>query len=221
MPPDSPMNYSHAAGFSDPKNTKPATIIGAGSVSSYVALGLVKAGYHDLTVWDNDFVASDNMPMSLFGPSDFGKPKAEALRDIVERLTGVTIKICTKRYESERLTTPLVVSCVDDMPTRERIWEGIKGRIAPELFCDTRLGYTYVEVLTIRPNLERDINRYKQLIGFKNEVAVQQTCGHHGVVYASMYAASVVVPSVVAHFSGKTPPPWRVAQRCDTLERAF
>ena len=220
MPPDSPMNYSHAEGFSDPNDAKPATIIGAGSVSTYVTLGLVKAGYHDLTVWDHDFVASDNMPMSLFGPSDFAKPKAEALRDIVERLTGVTIKIRTERYESQRLTTPLVVSCVDDMPTRGRIWEGIKGRIAPELFCDTRLGYTYVELLTIRPNLERDVKRYEQLL-FKNDVAVQQTCGHHGVVYASMYAASVVVPSVVAHFSGKTPPPWRVAQRCDTLERAF
>lgn len=213
------MNYSHADGFFSPEEAKPATLIGAGAVSSYVALGLVKAGFHDLTVWDFDHVASENTPMSLYGPSDFARPKTEALREIIERLTGVVIKIRTERYESQKLSTPLIVSCVDDMPTRKRIWGGIKNRIGPEIFCDTRLGYTYAEVLTIRTNLEVDVNRYEKLL-FENEKAVQQTCGHHGVVYASMYAASVVVSCATAFFSAESTPPWRVSQRCDTLERA-
>lgn len=220
MPLDHPMNFSHADGFFSPERARPATLFGAGAVGSYTALGLVKAGFHDLTVWDHDHVASENTPMSLFGPADFAKAKVDALQEIIERLTGVRIKTRAERYEDERIDTPVVVSCVDDMPTRGRIWKNIRRRIGPEVFCDTRLGYAYVEVLTVRPNLREDIDRYEKLF-FANEDAVAQTCGHHGVVYASMYAASAAVAAITAHLASSEPPPWRVAQRCDTLQRVF
>lgn len=213
-------NYSHQKKLFDPKHARKVILFGAGSVGSYVALALLKMGVTELEVWDADTVESHNSPMSLYAPQDLGRLKVEALRDHLKALTGVTISIQPKMYDG---TVPCrnasVVACVDTMQARKIVWSSVKKNPSIDVFLDTRLARTYVELLSIEPNLPDDIRRYDNML-FDDKTAVREVCGTHGIVFASMTAASRVSLTLARFWSTRNKA-WRLVERCDTLEHAI
>src|SRR5690554_7355564 len=61
-------------------------------------LQLAKLGITNITVWDFDVVEEHNVPNQLFGLNDIGKPKVEALKQIVAEHTGTEINIKNEKF---------------------------------------------------------------------------------------------------------------------------
>lgn len=212
-------NFSHQKKLFNPKNARKVTLFGAGSVGSFTALALAKMGVSEIEVWDADTVESHNAPMSLYSVRDLGRLKVEALRDRIRDLADVEITIRPEMYDGQvPLRNASVVACVDTMQARKTIWSQVKQNPSVDVFLDTRLAEAYVELLAIEPNARNDIGRYDAMM-FDDDTAVRQICGTHGIVFASLTAASAVT-ATLAKFWTERRKTWRYVERCDTLERA-
>lgn len=216
----SPMNFSQQRSLFDPDMNAPkVVVIGAGALGSFVVLSLAKMGVSRIEVWDHDYVASHNAPMSLYGPNDIGQYKVASLKNHVHVLTGIEIETHEEAYAGQPLDHVYVISCVDRMSVRKLIWQKVRMNMSIGLFCDTRAGEAYIEVYSIVPWKIEDISRYEATL-FDDKDAAPAYCGHHGIIFASLKAASIV-SATVAQTSSFKEVKWRVAERCDTLERVF
>lgn len=213
-------NYSHQEHLFDRHTAKPVVIFGAGSVGGYATNFLAKMGAANIEVWDDDTIESHNTPMSIYSPRDIGRLKVDSLREIIERDANRTIGIHPEKYTGQMpLRNKTVLCCLDDMDARKAIWEQVEGNPTIDLFCDTRVAEFYVEVFSIDPNSKKDQERYRALL-FGNKEAKRQTCGSHGTVLTSTYAAWAAVQSITT-FWQTSARKWHHAERCDTLARVI
>ncbi len=100
-------------------------IIGCGSVGSTVAELLVRFGLTRLSLYDFDVVESKNLANQLYGFRDIGRPKVEALQDILSCINPevpLDTKLFPSGWEGQRLSG-YVFLCADDMRVRRRIVE--------------------------------------------------------------------------------------------------
>jgi len=88
----------------------PITIIGAGAIGSATVVTLAKMGCSNITVWDGDTLEDVNVPNQICKPSMTGRPKVEALAELVYELTEVQIKQIHRRYTGQRLEGVVIVT---------------------------------------------------------------------------------------------------------------
>lgn len=212
-------NFSHQDRLFDPDKRRPVTLIGAGSVGSFAALALAKMGVDDITVYDADVVASHNAPMSLYRQHDLGRPKVDALAELIRDLTGVVLRTKPAMYAGERLPSCSVVACVDTMKARSLIWKQVKANPAVDVLIETRTGGAYVEVLSIDPH-DREEGAWYEALLYDDAQASRQMCGRHGVSFSSLRAASIVSANLARYWMGGEKA-WRIAERCDTLQQVI
>lgn len=214
------LNMAHTERLFNPELARPIELIGVGSVGSHLAMGLAKMGFTDIRVWDDDFVASHNVPASLYGRNDVGALKVHALRRRVEDDTGVLLDIVPEKYSGEAFKRQsVVIACVDKMAARKVIWETIRGKQSVQLYCDTRMNATYVEVLALVPFKAQDAKRFDGL-WFPDTEASTQMCGSHGIWFGAARAADIV-GSRVTQFLTTGSCDWRMIERCDTVTRVL
>ena len=78
------MNLVKCLEFFNPsKDDARIHIIGCGSVGSTLAENLARCGIKNMTLWDMDVVEEKNVHNQMFTAKDVGRPKVEALRDII------------------------------------------------------------------------------------------------------------------------------------------
>lgn len=213
-------NFAHQMKLFDPARARPVTLIGAGSVGSFVALFLAKAGVSDITVFDHDTVASHNVPMSLYRESDLGRRKVEALRDIVKALTDVELVINPVMYTAQPLKRCSVIMSVDEMDKgRIPIWETVRGSTSIDVMLDTRVHQAYGELYTIKPCSLDDGENYTKTLFLNSDVPTRM-CGTHGFAPVSTGLASSTVSSL-CHFWMTGERVWQRAFRYDTLEQVY
>jgi hypothetical protein len=213
-------NFAHQTKLFNPLIARPVILIGAGSIGSFIALFLAKAGVTDITVYDHDTVASHNVPMSLYRESDLGRFKVDALQEIVAHLTDVEIKTIPSPYTNQSLKRCSVIASVDDMDNgRMPIWDAVRGKVDINLFLDTRVHEGYGELYSIRPFSQLDCENYEKTL-FPNSEAVMRTCGSHGFAPISAGLASNTVASL-CHFWQNGEYEWQRAFRYDTLEQVY
>ena len=68
-----------------------------------------------------------------------GEYKVNALQDIVMSYTGTTIYPVVAHYESQPLAE-IVISAVDSMEARKRIWETVKESLITRLYIEAMNG---------------------------------------------------------------------------------
>lgn len=189
----SELNLSQQHNLFDAQTAKPVTVIGVGSVGSYVVHGLAKMGVTDITVYDLDFVESHNIPMSLYRPRDLARPKVEALKEIVEEATGVIIDTRHMIYDGQPLKG-VVIACVDTMEARQTIWRAIKeaSTVDVPILLDTRVAAELVWVFAIDPEDPDDAKLYQHHLRYSTKETAPPMCGLHGIDYVSKRAAGIV-----------------------------
>lgn len=100
-------------------------IIGCGSVGSTVAENLARSGVTKFTLWDFDLVEPHNLANQMFRHKDIGKPKTEALLDILCDI-NLDVKDDTKLqnegWKGQQLSG-FVFLCVDNIDLRREIVE--------------------------------------------------------------------------------------------------
>lgn len=202
------LNFDQQVNVFDPDTAEPVTVIGAGSVGSQLVDTLARAGCMDITVWDDDSVASHNIPMSLYRQKkDITRPKVDALAEIVYEASCVTLKTHRAKYTGEALKG-CVVACVDEMDAerhgRELIWRQVKNNPFVPLLVDTRIAAEFIMVFAIRPCEPGDIAFYEYFM-YSSKNAVLPQCGWHGTKYVSGTAANAACAALTEWWMrGKT-----------------
>jgi len=100
-------------------------IIGCGSVGSTVAENLARCGLTKFTLWDFDKVESKNIVNQMFREQDVGKPKVEALRDLILDINPEAkndIKLKPDGWQGE-LVSGYVFLAVDSVKIRREFCE--------------------------------------------------------------------------------------------------
>lgn len=177
------------------------TVIGAGAIGSAAVLMLAKMGCSDITVWDSDTLEEVNIPNQLCKPSLMGKPKVEALTELVYELTEVQIKQVNRRYAGQNLEG-VVIATVDNMAGRKNVWKRAKLNQKIPLLIDTRMGAEFARIYAVHPMDVADADFYEENLYSANE-AERLPCSARSIIYCPMVVAGLIALLVKQYAIGK------------------
>ena len=168
----------------------PITVIGAGAIGSATVVTLAKMGCSNITIWDADTLDDVNISNQLCKPSLIGRPKVEALSELVYELTEVQIKSIKRRYAGQRLEG-VVITAIDNMASRQNIWKRIKLNTKVPLLIDARMGAEFARIYAIRPLNSTDADFYEENL-YSNDEAEHLPCSARSIIYCPMVVAGFI-----------------------------
>src|SRR4051794_14652525 len=126
------------------------TCCGAGAVGSHLADHLVRQGVAHLRVIDRERVEEHNVGTQLYGESEVGVWKVEALRNRLFRATGVEVDAVRKEFAAPTAPALLkgagvVVDAFDNSAGRRAVQDAVRAMGVPCLHVG--LNADYAEVL--------------------------------------------------------------------------
>ncbi len=179
----------------------PVHVIGCGGIGSFAALALAKLGCARLHLYDDDRVEEHNVPNQFYRIKDVGRPKAEALADILEAFAGTRPTPHVRRIEGERLQG-IVVSGVDSMAARKNLWwKVIRHRASIPLYLDGRLGAELCRLYAIRPFDPDDVRCYEKSL-YDDTQAMPLACTAAAIIYTGFAIASLMADQVKKFATG-------------------
>ena len=200
------MRYSRQEKFLEKNTTKKIDftskiiIVGCGGVGSVLCELLVRGGFLNLVLIDNDLIDETNLARQNFEENDVGKPKSKTLsvrlKKIDSKFKGeVILNILTqKNIEKFCLDCDLIVDCTDNFETRRLIntycEENNKnwiytGAVKSQIICCTFYGS------------DKLFNKV-----FSNEI-VNESCCDVGVLASTTFtSASVAYNQTLKYFLG-------------------
>lgn len=174
----------HRELFDAEKFEIPIAVIGAGSTGSWLVLSLAKLGLTDITIYDFDIVEEHNVPNQAFGLKDVGRPKVEALKDMILATTGVEINIKNEKFINQRISG-IVFLMVDSMASRKEIWENsIKMKTTIPLLIEPRMGLDGGRIYNVEPVNLNHIKEYENTY-YSDDEAEISACGNSMTVITS------------------------------------
>ncbi|RKY23900.1 MAG: hypothetical protein DRP79_08535 [Planctomycetota bacterium] len=183
----------------------PITVIGAGAIGSATVITLAKMGCGNVTVWDDDLLEEANISNQMCKPSMVGQPKVEALRELVQDLTNVTIETENRRYRGQRLSG-VVIAAVDSMMPRKDIWRRAKINPQIPLLVDARMGAEFARIYAIRPTDPDQIGFYESNL-YGAEEAERLPCSARSIIYCPTVIAGLIALIIKTHATNHLPPP--------------
>jgi molybdopterin/thiamine biosynthesis adenylyltransferase len=181
----------------------PVTLVGAGGIGSPTALALVKMGVQKLTLYDPDTVEAHNLPNQLYRLRDIGRPKVEALAELLGEFAEARVKAVQEQVTNQRLDG-IVISAVDSMASRQAIWKGaVRFRGTIPLYIDARMGAQVCRVFAIRPADPDDVRFYESTL-FDDDVATEDPCTAQAIIY-TVFGVSSLVANQVKRFAHGEP----------------
>lgn len=120
------MDLSKSHDFFQPEKDRTRIhIVGCGSVGSTLAENLARCGVTTMTLWDFDVVEPHNICNQMFRQQDVGRPKVEALKDILTEINPDltdTVELKPDGWQG-KLMSGYVFLCVDNIELRRKIVE--------------------------------------------------------------------------------------------------
>jgi len=168
----------------------PITVIGAGAIGSATVVTLAKMSCSDITVWDGDTLEDLNVPNQICKPSMVGKPKVEALAELVYELTEVQIKQIHRPYIGQSLEGVVVVT-VDNMTCRQRVWKRARLNRKIPLLIDARMGAEFARIYTIHPTNTDEGDFYSDNL-YDNGEAERLPCSARSIIYCPTVIGGIV-----------------------------
>lgn len=192
--------------FDKTKVDTPITVIGAGSLGSWLVLGLAKLGFKDITVFDDDIVELHNIPNQAFliRDAELGVTKVMALGAIVRQATGVEITMRAERFERQPLSG-LVIVTPDNMATRRQVFMRCIDNVGITFFLDGRMGGQTYKVYGVNPNVPAQAQYYLSN-WHSDEEGSQEQCTARGVGYNAVMCAMELVNLAKRHVMGQDVP---------------
>lgn len=164
------------------------TVGGAGSIGSWLLLFLSRIGY-TIYLYEMDRVEALNIGGQLYGQSDIGSTKQEAIRKRMEDLAMHDQIESVGKYEQGSFVTPITFSCFDNMQARSLMFEKWKGSIIEDginLFVDGRLTAESFQMYIVTP--ER-IQAYEETL-FDDEEVEDLPCSYKSTSHVAAMLAS-------------------------------
>ncbi len=182
---------------------KEVHIVGVGATGSWVALTLAKMGIQNLHLWDFDEVESHNLPNQCFRLKDVGRPKVDALAEIIRESTGIEATAHNAAVTGETSLKGIVFLLVDSMDVRQDIWQGaIKFKLPVELMVETRMAIDNGRVYTIRPSNPGDIKAWEATL-YSDDEAEESPCSSRAISPTVTFIASIAAWKVIKWQNGE------------------
>lgn len=182
-------------------HTTPIKIIGAGSVGSFTALSLAKMGAKMIEVWDDDIIDEVNISNQFYRMADVGEYKVDALQELISYIEDVSIIANPEKYTgSEEKLNGIVITALDSMIPRKRIWDSIKGKDDVELFIDPRMGGRVARIFAVNP--KTGIEKYEKTL-YSDDESAPERCTERTIIYNVLGIASMVCKTIEDYFKGE------------------
>lgn len=152
-------------------------IIGCGAVGSTVAENLVRFGLTNLTLYDFDTVESRNIANQMFRSIDIGKPKTQALANILIEINPELegkLRIEPEGYHGQRLSG-YVFLCVDNIDLRREIATAQKTNPYLKAVFDFRIRLEDAQHYAANWKDPKQIKNFINTMQFSHEEAVKET----------------------------------------------
>jgi hypothetical protein len=165
--------------------------MGAGSLGSFIALNLAKLGFNHVEVYDFDIVEQANIPNQFYRIQDIGKPKVEALKEIIKEFADVEIITHNEKVTEETKLSQdmnnLFILTFDSLAMRKMFFNNIKGQYATVL--DVRAGGEEFNIRVVNTMREEDVKLWEKSL---NIIPTQLPCGARSIIYTNLSVASEV-----------------------------
>lgn len=139
---------------------------GVGGIGSWLSLLLSRAD-HYLYLFDDDFVALENIGGQLFATADVGQPKVQAMKKLINAFSDNQKVETFGRYTEESIVGNIMFSCFDNMAARKlmvqkwykyQMGKKVRDKKEVNVFIDGRLEAETFIIYTLRS--PRDYERY-------------------------------------------------------------
>ena len=176
---------------------RPVHCIGAGGIGSNFCLLGAKVGF-EITVYDGDCVAPENVNAQIFGPEHLGRPKVEVVRELCASLAGAQITPVNAFVRGGEAVSGVVVEALDSMEARTDVW---RATIVPraryiEAYVSIRMGAESGTVIVVKPSSAMDQIWYEANGLYADEDALDLPCTGRAIAYNTSLAAALAVHQV-------------------------
>lgn len=175
------VSYERQNKILDPDSARElhTSILGVGTVGSWAATCLVKAGFKNFHLVDLDQVEAHNLPSQAFDVSDLGSDKVDALEVNLAELAD-DLSITTSSDEllgGEQFNPGVIVCALDSMEMRKNMFElSAKNNPNISLWVDFRMGGNTIKGYAFDPNDTKRIGQYEKTL-YSDESASEAPCG--------------------------------------------
>lgn len=172
------MDLSKSYEFFKPETCKERIhIIGCGSVGSTVAELLARFGLTKITLYDFDIVEKHNLVNQMFTSEDVGRPKVDAVADMICRINPEakeSLKIAPEGYTNQRLSG-YVFLCVDNIELRKEIASKYEGNPFIKAMFDFRTRLTDAQHYAANWSDNKMVADFLNSMSFTREEAKEAT----------------------------------------------
>ena len=206
------MDYIRQINLLDPKQIKDKSIslVGAGATGSYVAVTLAQLGWGNtphgqgvLKVFDGDTVEEHNLANQVYEESHIGKPKVEALKEIILRKCGFEIEAHNEFItDQQKVQSTYVFLLTDTMESRKEIFNKcLKFSFDTDLVVETRMSLRDGRVYAFNPHNGEEREEWENSL-YSDEEATDSVCGASASIITTVtFLASLACSRVVQHFN--------------------
>ncbi len=171
-------------------------IIGCGAVGSFTALSLCKMGVRQLILIDPDTVSVENLPNQFYREEDLGKKKTSACTEMLSQFDrDVQINTLARPFIKQKLGSDIVISSVDSMDIRKRIWNSVVSHRKVKLLIDPRMAAQVIQVYTANPGDPSSLKAYEATLVSD---ALEERCTARSIIYSVLPLAGLVCRQVAA-----------------------
>jgi molybdopterin/thiamine biosynthesis adenylyltransferase len=197
-------NYARQLTILPPDRAKkPITIIGAGGIGSNTAFCLAKAGFSNITLYDNDTIEMENVPSQFYRPDQAGLTKVEAVKDNIKQFTDIDIRIIPELFDGE--VGEIVIGAVDSMKARVEIFNQLRRKYSVGLYIDGRMGGENMRINCLTPTNDGQANKYEKTL-YSDDEASPEVCTAKAISYNTFVIAGLIT-SLVKQYATDNPYP--------------
>ncbi len=183
-------------------------IIGAGAIGSFTALSLAKMGFTNLTIFDDDKIDVENLNCQFFRHTDIGKPKVEALKELIFDFTGAEIEVVNDRWTGAKLDG-IAIAAVDSMEVRKSLFEThFKKAFKTNLIIDPRMGSETAILASYKPLVIGEGDSYAKTL-YSDSEAIQERCTAKSTMYCALGLSAMICSLIKAFVTENEFPRWK------------
>lgn len=192
--------------FNPIKVTNTISVIGAGALGSWMIEGLVRMGFTNINIYDDDAVNPHNISNQNFLESQVGEEKIQCM---IERATAINQFVKIKghgRYvfnkETNNFLTGYVFLCVDNIDTRRLI---VESNPYVKFWTDIRIGLEEGQVYSAtRQNRQQLLDTMQWKQEDPDRVVQVSACGRElGILPTVWLVMSQALNNFVLHLKNE------------------
>lgn len=182
--------------------TKSIILAGVGGIGSYIGFLLARMKPARLVIFDNDIVEAVNMSGQLYGRSDIGHSKVDALANMVANYADYHSTIAMNGLYNENSAVEDIMICgFDNMAARKLVfmkwYKHVMSKPEEErgkcLLIDGRLAAEELQVLAVQGNDTRAMKQYQRDWLFNDGQADATVCSYKQTTFMANMIASLMV----------------------------